>query len=42
MSGFHDGFPIVYARDVGRSLAFYRDLLGFEEGGNPVAIGFRE
>jgi lactoylglutathione lyase len=31
VSTFREGFPIVYVRDVARSLAFYRDLLGFEE-----------
>ena len=29
--GFHDAFPIVYTRDLARSLAFYRDTLGFEQ-----------
>ncbi len=29
--GFRDAFPIVYTRDVGRSLAFYRDARGFEQ-----------
>ncbi len=29
---FRDAFPIVYTRDLGRSLAFYRDALGFEPG----------
>ena len=29
--GFFDGFPIVYVRDLPRSLAFYRDELGFDE-----------
>jgi lactoylglutathione lyase len=27
---FRDAFPIVYARDLPRSLLFYRDALGFE------------
>jgi lactoylglutathione lyase len=29
---FRDPFPIVYAANVARSVAFYRDLLGFEPG----------
>ncbi|MDQ3822450.1 MAG: VOC family protein [Actinomycetota bacterium] len=27
---FREAFPVVYAADVERSLAFYRDLFGFE------------
>ena len=29
---FRDAFPIVYTRDLERSLAFYRDALGFMPG----------
>jgi lactoylglutathione lyase len=30
MSGYFNAFPIIHVRDAQRSLAFYRDLLGFE------------
>ena len=29
-AGFRDAFPILLVSDLQRSLAFYRDLLGFE------------
>ena len=29
MSGYRDAFPILQVADVGRSLGFYRDLMGY-------------
>jgi lactoylglutathione lyase len=31
VSAIRSAFPILYVDDVGRALAFYRDLLGFRE-----------
>jgi lactoylglutathione lyase len=44
---FRDAFPILYVAEMGRSLRFYRDLLGFEVGyewapeGRPVFVALR-